>query len=96
MKMKTIASDQDNNPPDTTPDADAGGDGASKGGAGGSTSMENATSPDKSPPCPICGKPSQARFQPFCSARCSDVDLNRWLKGTYVIPGKPVTDEEED
>jgi endogenous inhibitor of DNA gyrase (YacG/DUF329 family) len=38
-------------------------------------------------PCPICGKPSVQQFHPFCSARCADVDLNRWLKGSYVIPG---------
>jgi len=44
-------------------------------------------------PCPICGKPSVQQFHPFCSARCADVDLNRWLKGSYVIPGGN-TDEE--
>ena len=36
--------------------------------------------------CPICGKPSKAPFDPFCSARCQDVDLNRWLSGVYRIP----------
>jgi endogenous inhibitor of DNA gyrase (YacG/DUF329 family) len=43
--------------------------------------------------CPICGKPASGTTPPFCSPRCRDVDLNRWLKGTYVIPGK---DDEED
>ncbi|QQR35946.1 DNA gyrase inhibitor YacG [Devosia oryziradicis] len=38
--------------------------------------------------CPICGKPSVEAFKPFCSKRCADVDLNRWLSGTYVIPAK--------
>ena len=37
--------------------------------------------------CPICGKPQSARYAPFCSRRCADVDLHRWLKGAYVIPG---------
>ena len=37
-------------------------------------------------PCPICGKPSVQAFHPFCSARCADIDLNRWLSGAYVIP----------
>lgn len=37
-------------------------------------------------PCPICGKPAVARFEPFCSARCRDVDLHRWLSGSYAIP----------
>ncbi|HWT30061.1 MAG TPA: DNA gyrase inhibitor YacG [Propylenella sp.] len=36
--------------------------------------------------CPICGRPATAEAFPFCSKRCADVDLNRWLKGTYAIP----------
>jgi uncharacterized protein len=46
-------------------------------------------------PCPICGKPSVQAFHPFCSARCADVDLNRWLKGNYVIPGKSIDANDE-
>jgi endogenous inhibitor of DNA gyrase (YacG/DUF329 family) len=37
-------------------------------------------------PCPICGKPVVPRYQPFCSARCAQIDLGRWLKGNYRIP----------
>jgi endogenous inhibitor of DNA gyrase (YacG/DUF329 family) len=37
-------------------------------------------------PCPICGKPSVRAAYPFCSKRCADVDLNRWLSGSYAIP----------
>ncbi len=37
-------------------------------------------------PCPICGKPSVRTFYPFCSRRCADIDLNRWLSGAYAIP----------
>ena len=47
-------------------------------------------------PCPICGKPSSQQFHPFCSGRCSDIDLNRWLSGSYVIPAEPVAEDEED
>ncbi|MFG1304562.1 DNA gyrase inhibitor YacG [Xanthobacter autotrophicus] len=47
-----------------------------------------------SKPCPICSKPSAERFHPFCSKRCADVDLHRWLSGSYAIPGRP--EEEED
>lgn len=36
--------------------------------------------------CPICSKPAVTRFRPFCSKRCADVDLNRWLGGHYAIP----------
>ena len=45
-------------------------------------------------PCPICAKPATPRYRPFCSKRCADVDLNRWLSGGYAIPSAP--DEEED
>jgi endogenous inhibitor of DNA gyrase (YacG/DUF329 family) len=45
-------------------------------------------------PCPECGKPANPATLPFCSPRCRDVDLNRWLSGSYVIPGKD--NEEED
>ena len=47
-------------------------------------------------PCPICGKPSSQQDHPFCSARCADIDLNRWLSGRYVIPAEPVEDDEDD
>ena len=43
--------------------------------------------------CPICGKPNVERYRPFCSRRCADVDLNRWLSGVYAVP---VTANEED
>jgi endogenous inhibitor of DNA gyrase (YacG/DUF329 family) len=45
-------------------------------------------------PCPICGKPATEASKPFCSERCRDVDLNRWLSGSYAIPGRK--DEDED
>jgi len=38
--------------------------------------------------CPQCGKPAHAGYRPFCSRRCADLDLARWLRGDYVIPGK--------
>ncbi len=37
--------------------------------------------------CPICAKPSVKPFAPFCSKRCADIDLGRWLQGVYSIPG---------
>jgi uncharacterized protein len=45
--------------------------------------------------CPICSKPTEQKFNPFCSKRCADVDLSRWLKGSYAIPGRPAEDEGE-
>jgi endogenous inhibitor of DNA gyrase (YacG/DUF329 family) len=47
-------------------------------------------------PCPICGKPSVQAFHPFCSARCADIDLHRWLSGAYVIPARDAEADEED
>lgn len=47
-------------------------------------------------PCPICDKPSVRATYPFCSKRCADVDLNRWLTGAYAIPAAEGTDEDED
>jgi endogenous inhibitor of DNA gyrase (YacG/DUF329 family) len=46
--------------------------------------------------CPICDKPSDAKLKPFCSKRCADVDLSRWLRGGYAIPGKPAGEEDEN
>ena len=44
--------------------------------------------------CPICGKAETRRFRPFCSKRCADIDLHRWLSGRYAIPVAE-TDEAE-
>lgn len=40
----------------------------------------------KGPRCPICREPAGQEYAPFCSKRCADVDLNRWLTGGYAIP----------
>lgn len=45
--------------------------------------------------CPICGKDSAKDFRPFCSDRCANVDLGRWLNGSYAIPTAEVPDEAE-
>jgi len=63
--------------------------------------MTRPTDPKRAAPvrpsasvCPICGRPSveAARLHPFCSVRCADVDLGRWITGQYRVPGPP--DEE--
>lgn len=36
--------------------------------------------------CPICAKPATAEMRPFCSKRCADLDLGRWLGGDYRLP----------
>ncbi|HEY3947669.1 DNA gyrase inhibitor YacG [Phenylobacterium sp.] len=39
--------------------------------------------------CPICGQSTKSEFRPFCSARCADVDLHRWLSNSYAVPDDP-------
>ncbi|WP_458758213.1 DNA gyrase inhibitor YacG [Afipia sp. TerB] len=46
--------------------------------------------------CPICKKPSTEASRPFCSERCRDVDLHRWLSGAYAIPTRDGDEEDED
>jgi len=50
--------------------------------------------PEAARPCPICGKPTQPKRRPFCSARCATIDLGRWLGGNYRVPVSE-TDEAE-
>jgi endogenous inhibitor of DNA gyrase (YacG/DUF329 family) len=42
--------------------------------------------------CPVCRKPAVLRFRPFCSKRCADIDLARWIGGEYRVE----TDEKPD
>lgn len=50
--------------------------------------------------CPICRKPVDPAYRPFCSRRCADVDLGRWLTGSYVVAGPlaegDVTPQDDD
>lgn len=49
----------------------------------------------KSSTCPVCRRaPPAAAHRPFCSARCADVDLNRWLTGAYATPADPEEDDD--
>jgi endogenous inhibitor of DNA gyrase (YacG/DUF329 family) len=36
--------------------------------------------------CPICGKPTDTHYRPFCSRHCADVDLGRWFNERYTVP----------
>ena len=46
--------------------------------------------------CPICSRPSQEGSRPFCSPRCAQVDLGRWLTGSYAIPAAPGPGQDND
>jgi uncharacterized protein len=45
--------------------------------------------------CPICSRASEISVRPFCSKRCADVDLSRWLGGVYAIPVVDADDDED-
>jgi uncharacterized protein len=50
----------------------------------------------RSTKCPICGRPPSVEARPFCSPRCRDVDLHRWLSGAYVVPGSDADEEDAE
>ena len=56
----------------------------------------NATNDNipKAGTCRICRRPADPALSPFCSKRCADIDLNRWLTGVYAVP--VVEEEDED
>lgn len=60
--------------------------------------MDEADQPERKAQgrCPLCDRPRDARFRPFCSARCRDQDLLRWLDGRYAIPAVDAEDEEAE
>ena len=46
--------------------------------------------------CPICARETDAKYRPFCSRRCADVDLGKWLTGSYAIPAESDENPESD
>lgn len=44
--------------------------------------------------CPICGGDPQKSYRPFCSKRCADIDLGKWLNGSYAVPSQDPEDIE--
>ena len=48
--------------------------------------------------CPICKKrfdPAASSTMPFCSERCQQIDLGRWIDERYSLPLPPSIDEDE-
>ena len=46
--------------------------------------------------CPVCGKPAETAYLPFCSRRCADVDLGRWFNEDYRIPAQEADEGPDD
>ena len=61
-----------------------------------SAAGEGASTPKAVSRCPICRKPTLKAHRPFCSKRCAELDLGRWLKGGYVVPGDPGAEDLPD
>ena len=53
-----------------------------------SAAPENDNDPPRTGACPICRKPTEPAYRPFCSKRCADVDLQRWFAGVYAVPAE--------
>lgn len=51
-------------------------------------SVPKQVKPKTGTPCPTCQEPADLTYAPFCSKRCADVDLHRWLSGGYAIPAE--------
>ena len=62
----------------------------------GSKPASNVAPLRKTVPCPECGRPSHREHYPFCSNRCRDLDLSRWLTGAYAIPVAQDEDNPDD
>ncbi len=45
--------------------------------------------------CPICNRPAEDKVKPFCSKRCADIDLAKWMTGSYAIPSTDPDDQEQ-
>ncbi|MEL6317628.1 MAG: DNA gyrase inhibitor YacG [Pseudomonadota bacterium] len=57
----------------------------------------NRTAPARAAPrCPICGAPRQDAWRPFCSKRCADIDLGRWMTETYRTPAVESAQPEDE
>ena len=46
-------------------------------------------------PCPMCNKVQDKKYRPFCSKRCAEEDLGKWLTGSYRIPVNELDENEE-
>ncbi|QUJ76950.1 DNA gyrase inhibitor YacG [Sulfitobacter albidus] len=45
--------------------------------------------------CPICDEETVVKYRPFCSRRCADIDLAKWLNGAYATPSQDPEDIEK-
>ena len=46
--------------------------------------------------CPMCNKGWERKYRPFCSKRCADLDLSKWLSEAYRIPAEEAEELDDD
>ncbi len=56
--------------------------------------MEDRYQAAMKPACPICKRPADPAYAPFCCKRCADVDLQRWFAGSYAVPAEDQADDD--
>jgi endogenous inhibitor of DNA gyrase (YacG/DUF329 family) len=70
------------------------------GGNGGpgrpSAEVKKFSAAGRGKKCPMCGQPVAVTYRPFCSRRCADLDLGRWLREDYRIPAEEPPDSAEE
>ena len=44
--------------------------------------------------CPVCKEATKQAWRPFCSKRCADIDLGRWMTGAYAVPAEDSGEED--
>ena len=62
----------------------------------GSGSKDGKGARPVGPRCPICKEPTSQKYRPFCSNRCADLDLGRWMKGAYAVPAEEEGDPDAE
>jgi endogenous inhibitor of DNA gyrase (YacG/DUF329 family) len=68
----------------------------SNASAGAASNVAPFAATGRGKPCPICGRPSAVEVRPFCSKRCADIDLSRWLGEVYRVPSsEPASSDDE-
>ena len=45
--------------------------------------------------CPLCHQSAEALYRPFCSRRCAQLDLGKWLTGGYAIPAHEAMEDSD-
>ncbi len=45
--------------------------------------------------CPLCKRPAEILYRPFCSRRCAQLDLGKWLTGSYAIPSHEAMEDSD-